>query len=157
MSISALISEKNKVYLAGESYVLLPYTLGMTAKLAKYYEEKGKTINYLQEIFLRGEVNSEFINVVIETIYLFIEDPKETLGEFSDKILKKEKDITKLVTILTKIMGEADPIYDLEDKKKVKKSQIILGWAVLMFSVIGLIVTILWLIDMATSYMISLN
>jgi hypothetical protein len=152
-SISALHSENKKLIVAGEPYVLSPYTIGMTAKLAKYYEAKGKTINYLHDVFLSGEVTSEFIDVVIETFYQFIIEPTISIEEFSKSVKDKEKDITKLVGALSEIMNDADPVYEI-DKKKVPKIQIYLGFAALIFSVIGLIATMLFLVDTAINYKI---
>ena len=141
MSISSLIAEKRKERLGSNTYLLLPYTLGLTAKLAGYYEAKGKSLSYIQEVFASGVVSEEFINVTIETLYLFIENPEISLNDFKKDILDNEKDISRLVMILLEIMDKSNPIYDLEDKKKVTKVQIILGWVIMILCLIGLIAT----------------
>ncbi len=152
--LSNLITEPLRVEIAGNAYNLQPYSLGMMAKIAKHFEGKGKDgLNYVSEMFLTGSGSSEFIETMIETVYLFIIEPIETIEEFKERVLKKEKKLDGISQILAKLFNEAAPIYKTQDEeqgqeKNTSKKKVIGGLAIIL-SIIGLISLISWLADMA--------
>jgi hypothetical protein len=148
--ISHLVTSDFKVEVAGNTYGVRPYNLGVMCNIAKHFESKGKDgLNYVADTMFAGAGSSDFIEVLIETVYFLIETDK-TIEEFK-QLAMNEKNLSKLAELLNKLMGEANPIYQEEQDNSGKKK--VLGAVVLMFSMIGLIYSIHWLVGMAGHYL----
>jgi hypothetical protein len=156
MNIADLHRENRNVVIAGDEYILSAYTLEMQIKIAKHFQDKGREdgLNYAMAVLSSGVLNEEFINVVIDVIYLLIVNPQLTLEGFKKKVGNKVR-VEDLTNILIPIITDADPIIASKEAKDSKKKMKILGFITIIFSLIGLIATTYWLAVMVIGLMNS--
>jgi hypothetical protein len=156
MNIADLHRENRKVVIAGDEYILSAYTLEMQIKIAKYFQDKGREdgLNYAVAVLSSGVINEEFIDVVIDFLYLLIVNPQLTLEGFKKKVGNKVR-VEELANILSMVITDADPIIASREAKDNKKKMKILGFITIIFSLIGLIATTYWLAVMVIGLMNS--
>jgi len=152
-SIAALNTETKKVYVGGAEYTIAPFTVGVQAKIAEFFINKGKPdgLSYALTVLSSGIVTPEFIEVITEMFYCLIEAPSESLEDFKKRVQKKEKAIGNLVTLILNQIDSSKEDYQFEvTDTPAGKKKVMLGWIILIFSIIGLIATMYWLADMVT-------
>lgn len=145
MKIGLLHRENQKVEIAGKEYLLAPYHIATQMKISAYYESKGRDdgLNYAIAVLSAPTNNQEYINVLMEVLYLFIVEPPFSIDEFKKDLGEKVR-IEEVAELVAKVIMQAQPIVEQEKKKRSKTPVIIIG----IFSLVGLTATIYWLVAM---------